>query len=187
MSARIISIGTELTLGQTVDTNAPWIAQQLAGVGIACGGHVTVPDDRHAIHDAIKSSVRDAKWVVITGGLGPTPDDLTREALADALDSTLMIRRPAGYTPADGAHFELHYDKLRGSGGAQAQPLKIQLQADGADRWLWTHRTLEQSLFEKVTALLAEEYSQKDIAIELGINKATVCKYAKRAAQGELP
>ena len=93
MSARIISIGTELTLGQCVDTNAPWIAQQLAGVGIACGGHVTVPDDRHAIRDAIKSSVRDAKWVVITGGLGPTPDDLTREALADALDSALHLDR----------------------------------------------------------------------------------------------
>lgn len=93
MNARIISIGTELTLGQTVDTNAPWIAQQLAGVGIACRGHVTVPDDRDAIRDAMTSCVRDADLVVITGGLGPTPDDLTREALAAALDSELRLDR----------------------------------------------------------------------------------------------
>jgi nicotinamide-nucleotide amidase len=85
MKARIISTGTELTIGQTVDTNAAWLAQQLAGLGVECSGHAAVPDDQALIHDAITAASREAEIVLISGGLGPTPDDLTRFALADAM------------------------------------------------------------------------------------------------------
>ena len=94
MLARIISIGTELTIGQTVDTNAAWLAQQLATLGISCDRHVTVADDR----DATAAAIRDAAsggtdLVLVTGGLGPTADDLTRFALADVLGTELELHQ----------------------------------------------------------------------------------------------
>lgn len=91
MNAQILSIGTELTLGQTVDTNAAWLAQRLAAVGIDCGLHVTVPDDRPAITRAIRTASAEAALVLVSGGLGPTADDLTRDALADAMGVDLRL------------------------------------------------------------------------------------------------
>ena len=91
MNAVIISIGDELVSGQTVDTNAAWLARQLASLGIRCPKHLTVADALAPIRDAIAASCREAEVVLITGGLGPTPDDLTREALSDALGTELVF------------------------------------------------------------------------------------------------
>lgn len=91
MNAQVISTGTELTIGQAVDTNAAWLSQQLAAIGINCARHVVVPDDRAAIADAVSSAAKDADVVLLTGGLGPTPDDLTRFALAAVLGAELRL------------------------------------------------------------------------------------------------
>lgn len=80
--AWIVSIGTELTAGQTVDTNAAWIAARLVELGIVTERHVTVPDALGPIRDVLREATRAVKTVVVTGGLGPTPDDLTRNAVA---------------------------------------------------------------------------------------------------------
>ncbi len=85
MNAHLLSIGNELTLGQTVDTNAAWLAQRLAAVGVLCTRHVTVADERAEITREILEAAKSADLLLVTGGLGPTPDDLTREALADAM------------------------------------------------------------------------------------------------------
>lgn len=90
MSCALLSIGDELTLGQTVDTNAAWLADRLARLGIVCREHRTVPDDLHAIADAITQCARHADALIITGGLGPTDDDLTRPALAKAMGVDLV-------------------------------------------------------------------------------------------------
>lgn len=90
LSSLILAIGDELTLGQTVDTNSAWLSRQLASVGIDIAGHVTVPDSRDAIAAAIRHAAASVDVVVITGGLGPTEDDLTREALADAMGVDLV-------------------------------------------------------------------------------------------------
>lgn len=82
--AWIISIGSELTLGQSVDTNAAWLAEQLAGQGIRCERHVTVPDELPTIREVLQQAADACDLIVVTGGLGPTDDDLTREALAVA-------------------------------------------------------------------------------------------------------
>ncbi len=82
--AWVISIGTELTLGQSVDTNAAWLAEQLAGQGVRCERHVTVPDDLAAIRDTLRQAAGACDLIIATGGLGPTVDDLTREGLAEA-------------------------------------------------------------------------------------------------------
>ncbi len=94
-NAQILSIGSELTLGRTVDTNAAWLAQQLATIGIACAKHITVGDDRAALADVIRAASSEADLVLMTGGLGPTRDDLTRDALADALGVGLKLHAPS--------------------------------------------------------------------------------------------
>lgn len=89
--AHLISIGNELTGGQTVDTNSAWLAKHLSAVGVRCTRHVTIPDELEPIRDAMLSASQDADFVIVTGGLGPTPDDLTREALAAAMSAPLEL------------------------------------------------------------------------------------------------
>jgi nicotinamide-nucleotide amidase len=91
MNAIIISVGDELVSGQTVDTNSAHLARRLAGLGIVASAHWTVGDDRPAIASAIGFAARSADVVIVTGGLGPTPDDLTREALAEAMGTELVL------------------------------------------------------------------------------------------------
>ncbi len=90
MQAVILSIGDELVLGQTVDTNSAYLSEQLVRRGIGALYHQTVADDLPAIKWAIEEAARRAQLVIITGGLGPTEDDLTRQALAAALGVGLV-------------------------------------------------------------------------------------------------
>ena len=82
MKAIILSVGDELVLGQTVDTNSAWISQQLASAGCDVAAHLTVADDQRAIEQAIEESVGRCDFLLVSGGIGPTEDDLTRQALA---------------------------------------------------------------------------------------------------------
>ncbi|MCH8251593.1 MAG: CinA family nicotinamide mononucleotide deamidase-related protein [Planctomycetes bacterium] len=89
MRAAIVSIGHELITGQTVDTNAAWLAAQLVRRGTTVVRHTTVGDGVDEIEQAIRQVIADADLVVCTGGLGPTADDRTRQALARAIGRPL--------------------------------------------------------------------------------------------------
>jgi nicotinamide-nucleotide amidase len=89
----IIGVGTELLLGQIVNTNAAWIGQRLADVGWDCLRHTVVGDNEQRIADTIREALGRADAVVLTGGLGPTQDDVTREALA-AVAGVRLVRQP---------------------------------------------------------------------------------------------
>ncbi|MCP4190257.1 MAG: CinA family nicotinamide mononucleotide deamidase-related protein [Planctomycetaceae bacterium] len=91
MHAEIIAIGDELTSGQRLDTNSQWISQQLEQQGIRTLFHTTVGDDFEAMIDVFQISIRRAPLIVITGGLGPTADDLTRQAIAAATETELKL------------------------------------------------------------------------------------------------
>ncbi len=91
MRSIILSVGDELVLGQTVDTNSAWMSQQLAAAGCEIVGHQTVADDQPAIEAAILDSCRRCDFLIVSGGIGPTPDDLTRQALAAALGVELDL------------------------------------------------------------------------------------------------
>jgi len=93
MNAIIISIGDELVLGQTVDTNSAWLSQQLAAIGISVLSHATVGDDQAAIVREVRASARQCDVLIISGGIGPTPDDLTRQALAEVLRQPLELNQ----------------------------------------------------------------------------------------------
>ena len=84
-SAEIITIGTEILLGEIVDTNTRYIARTLRGMGVDLYRTITIGDNVERIAEAIRQSMDRAEIVITTGGLGPTVDDPTREAVAKAL------------------------------------------------------------------------------------------------------
>jgi len=90
MMAEILSVGTELLLGQVVDTNAAYIARRLAELGVTLYRKTTVGDNLARVSAAVREALERADIVIATGGLGPTEDDLTREAVADALSVRLV-------------------------------------------------------------------------------------------------
>src|SRR4051794_17459848 len=91
MNAIILSVGDELVLGQTVDTNSAWISQQLAAVGCDIVAHITVSDSQKSIEQAIQESVGRCDFLIVSGGIGPTEDDLTRQALAAVMKVPLEL------------------------------------------------------------------------------------------------
>ncbi len=93
MRAEIIMIGTELLLGQIVDTNAAYLAKELAQLGFDVFRKITVGDNEDRIADAITSAMETSDVVITSGGLGPTVDDKTREAVARATNRRLVMNR----------------------------------------------------------------------------------------------
>lgn len=91
MRAVIVTVGDELLSGQTVDTNAAWLGRALAALGVPVVRRLTVGDESFEIRHALSDALAIADLVVLTGGLGPTPDDLTRDVVADALARPLAI------------------------------------------------------------------------------------------------
>lgn len=92
MKAEIITIGDELLIGQTIDTNSAWIGEELNGIGFDIVRKTSVHDKREDILDALKESLfRKSDVVIITGGLGPTSDDITKQTLCDFFNSHLVV------------------------------------------------------------------------------------------------
>lgn len=91
MRAEIISIGTELLLGEIIDTNAAWLAQQLAAIGVDVYFRTTVGDNVDRIASCIQLAMSRADVIITSGGLGPTVDDMTREAIAQAVGVPLVL------------------------------------------------------------------------------------------------
>jgi nicotinamide-nucleotide amidase len=91
MNAEIITIGTELLLGQIVDSNAAYLAQQLAAVGLNLYRKTTVGDNQDRIAAAVQEALGRCQVVLCSGGLGPTVDDVTREAIAQATGRQLVL------------------------------------------------------------------------------------------------
>src|SRR3954471_8128182 len=85
MRCDVLAIGTELLLGQIVDTNSSWIGEQLAAVGIDTCEHRKVGDNLGRMVQCIEELLARADAVIVCGGLGPTPDDVTREAIAEVM------------------------------------------------------------------------------------------------------
>lgn len=92
MHAEIVVIGTELLLGQIIDTNAAYLAQQLSNIGVDLYYKSTVGDNRGRMVETLKRAVDRSDIIITTGGIGPTLDDLTREAVAEVLGVELELQ-----------------------------------------------------------------------------------------------
>ena len=96
MYAYIVVIGDELLTGKTLDYNSHWIAKRLTGLGVQVLRITVIPDDIASISEVIKDAVnRNIDIIITTGGLGPTPGDVTLEAIAKALDRKLILHEDA--------------------------------------------------------------------------------------------
>ena len=95
MRAEIIAIGDEITSGQLLDANSQWLSQRLEELGVRVLYHTTVGDELEPMAEVFRQAIGRADVVVATGGLGPTADDLTREAIAEATGRRLVLDRQA--------------------------------------------------------------------------------------------
>ncbi len=94
MNAELITIGDEILIGQIVDTNSAWIAENLNLIGIRVCRIVSIPDSRQIIQNAIGEAFNNADIVILTGGLGPTNDDITKSTLTEYFKGKLIIHKP---------------------------------------------------------------------------------------------
>jgi nicotinamide-nucleotide amidase len=97
MKSAILSTGTEVTRGELVNTNAAWIAEQLVELGFEVIEHCAVPDDLAAVQTSLARLATEAPVVIVTGGLGPTSDDLTAQAAASTA-AVALVRNPEAVT-----------------------------------------------------------------------------------------
>ncbi len=98
MNAEIIAVGTELLLGQIANTNAQFLSEQLAELGVNVYYHTVVGDNPNRVKKAIQQAEERADLIIFTGGLGPTKDDLTKEIIASHLGKQLVTDEPAMQT-----------------------------------------------------------------------------------------
>jgi len=93
-SATIITIGDELLIGQVIDTNSAFIAQALNAIGVKVTSRIAVGDDQSAISNALDTAISQNQIVILTGGLGPTSDDITKPLLMDYFGGSLIVHQP---------------------------------------------------------------------------------------------
>ena len=90
MRAEVLAVGTELLLGQITNSNAAWIGEQLALAGVDCHHHTVVGDNHDRMVAAIRACLARSDALIVSGGLGPTQDDITREAIAEVMNVELV-------------------------------------------------------------------------------------------------
>lgn len=94
-SASIVVIGNEILCGRTPDINSHWIAKELHGLGVSVRCIATIPDVVEEIVQTVRDFSRRHDYVIVTGGIGPTPDDVTRQAVAEAFNRSLKTNPEA--------------------------------------------------------------------------------------------
>ena len=93
MKAHIITIGDEILIGQIVDTNSAFIAKELDNIGISVDQIISIQDDRNQILTSLENARKLSDLVIITGGLGPTNDDITKKTFVEFFEDKLIVNR----------------------------------------------------------------------------------------------
>ena len=91
MNIEILAIGDELLIGQTINTNASWLGQELSKIGARVTRSLVVADDKNRILEALEQCYPETHCVIITGGLGPTKDDITKHTLCEYFETKLEM------------------------------------------------------------------------------------------------
>lgn len=167
MIVELISIGNELLIGQTINTNQSWLGEQLTAMGFDVQFATTIQDERNAILDAFDVALDRSDVVIVTGGLGPTKDDITKKLLCEYFDTDLVLN-------------ETVLDRIRGffeSLGRQMQDVhRLQAMLPESAVILDNHvGTASGMLFEDdgqvLISLPGVPYEMKQIMLDGGFNK----------------
>ena len=89
INSNIITIGDEILSGHIIDTNAKWLSERLNNLGVTISKRLTIPDKKKDIKKTIKLSINESDIIIVTGGLGPTNDDITKKTLCEIFNSNL--------------------------------------------------------------------------------------------------
>ncbi len=127
-----------------------------------------------------RASGRSVLFIHHSGKSGSQRGTSSRE---DVLDTVIKLKRPADYMPDQGAVFEIHFEKSRGFTGDDAKPIEASLQADRRGNLTWVYKSLELSTYERCCNLANEGLSQKEISIELGLDKSNVSRHIRKARE----
>ncbi len=133
MRAEIVAVGTELLLGQIADTNAQWMSEQLAAIGVDVTHHQAVGDNLERIVDALRLAASRADVVLVCGGLGPTEDDITRDAVA------VLAERPLRFHDELEAMLRQKFTRWSSGGAMPESNLRQALVPEGAT-WILPDR-----------------------------------------------
>ena len=118
MVVEIVSVGTEILLGNTVNTNAAYLAERCAKLGLSCYYQTVVGDNEERLLETIKTARSRADIIILTGGLGPTQDDLTKETVAKAFNKLLIMDEESRKRLRD--YFEKRNKKISDNNWKQA-------------------------------------------------------------------
>jgi nicotinamide-nucleotide amidase len=170
MTGIILSIGDELILGQTVDSNSAWLSQQLAAIGVPVLAHITVADDQPAIEQAIDESVQRCQVLLISGGIGPTPDDLTRQALAG------VMKKPLKVDEAWLMHIRKFFRRL---GREMPEMNAIQAMIPHGAELIWNHNGTAAGIYARLTSENGEEKAATHVFVMPGVPKEMHSMYRR--------
>lgn len=107
ISAQVICIGNEIMLGHIANTNASFVSNKLASIGIKTDKHLDIPDDSEVIISSIRKALSESEIVLLSGGLGPTVDDITLECIAKALNKKLIFNKKIA------ARIKMHFKRRK--------------------------------------------------------------------------
>ncbi len=175
-SAEVVTIGTEMLLGDLVDTNSAWLSSRLASLGVSLYRHTTVGDNRERIIAALSEAASRADLVITTGGLGPTSDDLTNECLAIA----------AGRKMVEYPEARRHVDEKFATFGREPTPsnYKQVLFPEGAELIPNPLGTAMGALFELDGALVA---TLPGVPVEMkGMFEGTLAPLVRERSEGAI-
>jgi nicotinamide-nucleotide amidase len=166
MNAEILAVGTEILLGSLVDTNTAWLSQRLAASGVAVYRHTAIGDNRGRLVAALSEAATRADLVISTGGLGPTSDDLTNEALGQATGRE-MIEYPEARRRIDEMFH--HFTGRRPPSSAYKQapfPKGSKLIANPLGTAMGAFLELDEVLFATLPGVPAEMHSMFEETLE---------------------
>ena len=167
MKIEVINTGSELMLGRVLNTHQQWICRRLADQGYVVTRQIAVGDTGRDIQQAVRESLARARLVIVTGGLGPTSDDLTRDAIAELLGKKLREDAAVLATVVLTACVAIDRVSTSSTGrGANADTTALASSASGRDVAFQTAATNLQSLQQQLGATATEALMSKEQVAE---------------------
>ncbi|MBK8808535.1 MAG: competence/damage-inducible protein A [Bacteroidales bacterium] len=180
MKAEIITIGDELLIGQVIDTNSAWIGQELNKIGVSVMQITSISDDKNAILKTLDAAIERADIVLVTGGLGPTLDDITKTTLTEYFGGTLKMNSKAldkveEFVKSRGVQM----NALNRAQAMLPDNAKIILNKNGTASGMWFEKNKKPIISMPGVPFEMKQMMEEDIIPELKLRYVLPCIYHK--------